>query len=148
MTPHFTPPVTPPVGGTPTMLCAGLLRGLRENVVGGDEDIKGLRESERGIGTVKVLVTFELERRIWYCSGEADKLRLWEFARSLPLRMNLWLDGGVVPVEYEASGSLLHTPLDESAEPYTPSGVWDDLDVDGPETLGRWRLHATSSDGK
>ena len=43
----------------------------------------------------------------------------------------------MLPVEYGDSGSLLQTPVDESADPYVARGVPDDLEVDGTVPLNR-----------
>jgi len=105
------------------------LRPFLKNVVGGEEDAEGARENGREREAVKTLVMLELERRVWRCSGDTDRLLLRERVRSPPVRLDLWLVGGVVPVEYGDSGSLLQTPVDESAEPYIPKGVPNDLGV-------------------
>ena len=68
-----TPHVTAPEGGTPMKLWAGL-RPFRLNVIGGEEDAEGTRENGREREAVKVLVTLELERLEWRCSGDADRL--------------------------------------------------------------------------
>lgn len=69
------------------------------NVVGGEEDAEGARENGRGREAAKALVVLEFERRGWRWSEDAERLWWWERDRSLPVRLNLWLDGGVVPVE-------------------------------------------------